>query len=223
MSEAPSPARSGRSGRKRAREDRKAARTGSSQVSQLAFGPLINSYPPLAPLTEEQLEIIHQASLDLLRDGGIEVMSERGRRAFEKEGAKVLEDRDVVLTDPDMIVELVSRAPRTFTLTPRNPERALHLGGNQSYFGMVSGPPNVHDCVNGRRAGNFADYKKVLRLGQHFNVIGLFGNQTVATTDLPPTTRHLDCYLANLSLTDKIFSAIPIGSVLVKDAAEMLA
>ena len=93
MSEAPSPARSGRSGRKRAREDRKAARTGSSQVSQLAFGPLINSYPPLDPLTEEQVEAIHQASLDLLRDGGIEVMSERVRHAFEKEGATVLEDR----------------------------------------------------------------------------------------------------------------------------------
>ena len=128
MSEAPSLARSGRSARKRAREDRKAARTGSSQVSQLAFGPLINSYPPLAPLTEEQREAIHQASLDLLRDGGIEVMSEPVRRAFEKEGAKVLEDRDVVLTDPDMIVELVSRAPSTFTLTPRNPARALQLG-----------------------------------------------------------------------------------------------
>ena len=150
-------------------------------------------------------------------------MSERVRQAFAKEGAKVLEDRDVVLTDPDLIVELVSRAPSTFTLTPRNPERALQLGGNQSYFGMVSGPPNVHDCVNGRRAGNFADYKKLLSLGQHFNVIGLFGNQTVATTDLPPTTRHLDCYLANLSLTDKIFSAIPIGAGRVNDAAQMLA
>tara|TARA_Y100000588_G_scaffold75761_1_gene78990 strand:+ start:3133 stop:4704 length:1572 start_codon:yes stop_codon:yes gene_type:complete len=223
MSEAPSPARAGRSARKRAREDRKVARTGASQVSQLAFGPLINSYPPLDPLTEEQLEAIHQASLDLLRDGGIEVMSERVRRAFEKEGAKVLEDRDVVLADPDMIVELVSRAPSTFTLTPRNPQRALQLGGNQSYFGMVSGPPNVHDRVNGRRPGNFADYQKLLSLGQHFNVIGLFGNQTVATTDLPPTTRHLDCYLANLSLTDKIFSAIPIGAGRVRDAAEMLA
>ena len=222
MSEAPSPARAGRSARKRAREDRKVARTGASQVSQLAFGPLINSYPPLDPLTEEQLEAIHQASLDLLRDGGIEVMSERVRRAFEKEGAKVLEDRDVVLADPDMIVELVSRAPSTFTLTPRNPQRALQLGGNQSYFGMVSGPPNVHDRVNGRRPGNFADYQKLLSLGQHFNVIGLFGNQTVATTDLPPTTRHLDCYLANLSLTDKIFSAIPIGAGRVKDAAQML-
>lgn len=223
MSGDPAPARSGRSGRKRAREDRKAARAASAQVSQLAFGPLTNSYAPLDPLTEEQLETVHRASLDLLRDGGIEVMSQRVRGAFEKAGATVLKDRDVVLADPDMIIELVGRAPSTFTLTPRNPDHALALGGNQTYFGMVSGPPNVHDRVNGRRVGNFADYKKLLRLGQHFNVIGLFGNQTVATTDLPVPTRHLDCYLANLALTDKVFSAIPIGAGRVNDAAEMLA
>ena len=223
MSDNPGSTRSGRGSRKRAREDRKAARAAPARVAQLPFGPLVNSYPPLGPLTEEQLELIHQASLDLLRDPGIEVMSQRVRNAFEREGAKIDEDRDVVLADPEMILELVARAPSTFTLTPRNVDHALTLGGNQTYFGMVSGPPNVHDRVGGRRVGNFADYQKLLSLGQHFNVIALFGNQTVATTDLPVTTRHLDCYLANLTLTDKVFSAIPIGEGRVNDAAHMLA
>jgi len=223
MSENPGSPRSSRGSRKRAREDRKAARSASAQVSQLPFGSLVNSYPPLGPLTEEQVEVIHQASLDLLCDAGIEVTSQRVRHAFEREGAKIDEDREVVLADPQMILEFVARAPSTFTLTPRNAEHELTLGGNQTYFGMVSGPPNVHDRVGGRRAGNFADYQKLLSLGQHFNVIALFGNQTVATTDLPATTRHLDCYLANLSLTDKVFSAIPIGEGRVNDAAHMLA
>ena len=212
-----------RGSRKRAREDRKAARAASARVSQLPFGPLVNNYPPLSPLTDDQLEVIHKASLELLRDGGIEVMSERVRSAFAGEGATVDRDRDIVCTDPEMILELVARAPRTFTLTPRNVDHALTLGANKTYFGMVSGPPNVHDRIDGRRTGNFADYKKLLSLGQHFNVIALFGNQTVATTDLPATTRHLDCYLANLSLTDKVFSAIPIGAGRVNDAAQMLA
>jgi len=38
-------------------------------------------------------------------------------------------------------------APAAFTLTPRNPERAIHVGGNHVSFILVAGPPNVHDCV----------------------------------------------------------------------------
>ena len=125
MSENPGSPRSSRGNRKRAREDRKAARSASARVSQLPFGPLVNTYTPLGPLTEEQIEVIHQASLELLRGAGIEVMSERVRNAFEREGATVDRDRDIVLADPEMILELVARAPSTFTLTPRNVDHVL--------------------------------------------------------------------------------------------------
>ena len=37
-------------------------------------------------------------------------------------------------------------APAAFTLTPRNPERAIHVGNHVSFI-LVAGPPNVHDCV----------------------------------------------------------------------------
>ena len=200
-----------RTHRKRAREQRRADRHAAGRISQIPFGPLINSYPPLAPLTPEQVEQIHFASLEVLRDSGIEVMSREVRDRFAKEGALIDHEREIVRADPELIMALVSRAPSEFTLTPRNPEHALTLGGKRIYFGMVSGPPNVHDQIRGRRAGNFEDYKKLISLGQAFNVISLFGNQVVATTDLPVPTRHLDCYEANLLLTDKIFSAIPIG------------
>ena len=66
-----------RGSRKRAREDRKAARAASARVSQLPFGALVNNYSPLSPLTEEQLEVIHKASLELLRDGELNRSSQR--------------------------------------------------------------------------------------------------------------------------------------------------
>lgn len=209
--------------RKKTRDQRRADRHAAGRLSQIPFGPLINSYSPLAPLTPEQVEQIHLASLDILRDSGIEVMSREVRDRFAKEGALIDNERGIVRADPELIMELISRAPSEFTLTPRNPKHALTLGGDRIYFGMVSGPPNVHDRITGRRAGNFEDYKKLISLGQAFNVIGLYGNQAVATTDLPVPTRHLDCYEANLLLTDKIFSAIPIGRGRVVDAAQMIA
>ncbi len=223
MSEGSQDKAPGRAGRKKARAQRKAERSATTRVSQPVFGPLVNRYPPIEPLSQDQVEAIHQASLEVIRDLGIEVMSKAVRQAFAREGAKVDAGRGIVCVDPDMILELIARAPTQFTLTPRNVGHAITLGNNRIHFGMVSGPPNVHDRVNGRRPGNFADYQRLISLGQHFDVISVFGNQTVATTDLPAQTRHLDSYRANLTLTDKVFSAIPIGRGRVNDAAEMLA
>ena len=58
--------------RNRARKERRASRSGAG-ISQIGFGPLNNRYPPINPLSEAQVEEIHNASLCLLRDSGIEV------------------------------------------------------------------------------------------------------------------------------------------------------
>ncbi|MDB4826309.1 trimethylamine methyltransferase family protein, partial [Gammaproteobacteria bacterium] len=102
--------------RNRARKERRASRSGAG-ISQIGFGPLNNRYPPINPLSEEQVEEIHNASLCLLRDSGIEVMSASVRAQFSREGASVDDDTGIVKVDPEMIIELISRAPREIRLT----------------------------------------------------------------------------------------------------------
>ena len=96
--------------RKRARAQRKAERGAATRVAQLGFGPLRNRYPPMEPLSEDQVEAIHQASLKVIRDLGIEIMSESVRQAFARQGAKVDQDSGIVCADPQMILELVGQA-----------------------------------------------------------------------------------------------------------------
>jgi len=122
-----------------------------------------------------------------------------------------------------LVMETIAHAPAEFTLTPRNSENAVVTGGNVINFGLVSGPPNVHDNINGRRAGNIADYKKVISLGQYFNVLTIFGNQALAPTDLPANNRHLDTTEISLTYSDKIFMASGIGGGRARDAIEMCA
>ena len=81
----------------------------------------------------------------------------------------------------------------------------LQVGGDVINFGLVSGTPNVHDNINGRRAGNFEDYKKLISFGQYFNVLTFYGNQATAPTDMPANSRHLDTTFVNLTLSDKAF------------------
>ena len=174
-------------------------------------------------MSADQLAAIHQASLQLLEDYGIEVMSADARARFRAAGADVDEASMIVRADRGLILAAIASAPPTFRLTPTNPQRALTVGGRHIHFGMVSGAPNVHDIAGGRRSGNFEDYKKLIKLGQSFNVLHFFGNQTLAPNDLPVSTRHLDTVFANLTLSDKIFMSMSIGADRVRDTAALTA
>ena len=125
--------------------------------------------------------------------------------------------------DRGLVAEALKTAPAAYTLTPRNPQRTVHLGGDTINFTLVAGPPNVHDRERGRRAGNLADYRDLVRLAQHFNAIHMLGNQVCAPIELPANSRHLDTYLANLTLTDKSFHVSAIGRGRALDGIRMMA
>jgi trimethylamine--corrinoid protein Co-methyltransferase len=90
-------------------------------------------------------------------------------------------------------------------------------------FGLVAGPPFVHDCERGRRAGNYADYCDFIRLAHYFNAIHLIGNQVCAPVELPANSRHLDAYRANLVYSDLAYHCTAIGAGRARDGIEMMA
>ena len=61
------------------REARKAIRSAGSALNQLEPQVLDNPYPPLCPLTSDQVEEIHNASMTVLESLGMEVTSDRVR------------------------------------------------------------------------------------------------------------------------------------------------
>ena len=199
-------------------------RGAASGIKQLPWMKVIrNPFPPMQPLSADQVEAIHEASLDLMERVGIEAMGDRALDLYEQAGADVDRASGLVKMDRALVMELVGKAPSEFTLTPRNAERAILVGGNSLNFGLVSGPPNVHDAISGRRAGNYADYEKLVKFAQFFNVIRFLGNQAVAPTDLPANSRHMDTTRANVVFTDKAFNHQVIGAGRAKDSCEIVA
>ena len=207
----------------RRRRSASSASSATPPLAQRPFQPPQTPFAPLEPLSADQLESVHHASLRLLSDFGIEVMSRKARQLFVEMGADVDEDKELVRMDPDLVTGLIATAPAQFTLTPRDPAHSLTIGGNHLHFGMVSGAPNVHDEISGRRAGNLQDYTNFIKLGQSFNTIHFFGNQTLAPNDLPVNTRHLTTNLINLIYSSKVFLSMSIGAERVEDTAQMLA
>ncbi len=192
------------------------------KIPQIDRRRLVSPFSPLTPLDEEQLEFVHSTSLQILEEQGIEVLGDLALDLFRAAGADVSRD-GLVKMDRGLVLETIAHVPGDFELIARNPENTIHCGSNAINFGLVSGPPNVHDCINGRRAGTIEDFRKLIKLGQHFNVISFFGNQAVAPTDLPVGTRHLDTTYASLTLSDKPFLATGIGGGRARDAVELCA
>jgi trimethylamine--corrinoid protein Co-methyltransferase len=196
---------------------------GPTAIPQLPHRRVRNPYPPMQMLSADQIEAIHEASLHILENFGIEVMSPRALSLFEAAGATVDHATQNVRLDRGLVAEKIRTAPSDYTLTPRNAANTVHLGGNTLNFTLVAGPPNVHDMERGRRAGNLADYSDFIRLAQHFNAITMIGNQVCAPVELPSNNRHLDTYFANLTLSDKSFHVSAIGTGRALDGIEMMA
>ena len=207
-----------RGGGRRAKASR-----GGGGIPQLRWQRVINPYAPMRLLDEEQMEALHRTSIRILSELGIRVMSAKVLAIFEAAGAIVDRAESTVRIDESLVREALKTAPSSFTLTSRNQEKQLTLGGNSLVFGLVAGPPNVHDCVNGRRAGNLADYENFIRLAHTFNAIHIIGNQVVAPIELPANSRHLDTYRANLTLSDLCFHLSAIGRGRAMDGIRMTA
>ncbi|HEY7132698.1 MAG TPA: trimethylamine methyltransferase family protein, partial [Candidatus Limnocylindrales bacterium] len=199
------------------------ARRVATGIPQLPFRQLTNPFAPLAVLSADGVEDIHRASLRILAEVGVEVLGDRAIDRLAAAGAGVDRETRRVRLDPGFVEEAVARAPSTFTLHARNPERSVVLGGRSLVFSAVGGPAFVTDLDRGRRAGNWADFRDYVRLISALNVIHQEGGGPLEPTDLPVETRHLDMYGFLATTLDKTWHCLGFGSAVVEDALEVVA
>ncbi len=197
-----------------------AARGGGHAIDQMPWRIPVNHDRPTEPLTEEGVAAIHKGAMRILRDIGIRFLNDEALAIFAKAGCKV--DGQTVRMDEDFVLEMVRRCPAEFTITPRNPDRTLPIGGRHILFGNVSSPPNSWDLERGKLPGSMDAYRDFIRLTQYFNCIHFAGGYPVEPIDVHPSVRHLDCIRDKLVLTDKVVHAYSLGRERVEDAMEMV-
>ena len=206
-----------RRGRHSAR-DRKSA----DHVAQLPWRRVVNPYEPFRILSQDTVEAIHDASMEVLETLGIEFLDARSLELLEAAGADVDHDGKLVRMDRGLVLDAIAKAPRCFTLHARNPERWIEFGDNHINFDSVGGPPNASDLDGGRRSGNVEDFRNFVRLAQSLNALQACGGVPVAPIELDAETRHLDCNLAFLTLSDKVWHATGLGRRRMASAIDML-
>lgn len=175
---------------------------------------------PTELLSADEIEVIHRASLRILRDIGMKVLDAETRTIYERAGATV-RDQHVHL-DPAMVEELIVTAPAEFTIHSWNPDRSLHIGGDRLAFGTVGSAPNAADLDRGRRTGNRADFQDFCRLTQMLDSIHFLGGYPVEPIDVHPSVRHLHASFDMLTLTDRIIDVYSLGRRRNLDVIEMV-
>ena len=193
-----------------------------TNFTQAPYRQKKNPFQPMNIFSEDEIESIHEASLKVLCDTGIDIQSPRAVEILKRGGASVDSDGRRVRFEPGFIMEKIATTPSEFTLHGRNKERHVHVGGQSIINTMVSSAPNVSDLDRGRILGNFEDYTNLIKLGEMLNTVHAFGGYPVEPCDLDVSVRHLKAVSAAARLTTKPLFGYAIGSERMLDVIEIV-
>lgn len=162
----------------------RAARVTAREVAQLDRVKVV--WPGIAggiykPLTDREVERIHQSALDVLEKVG---MGDASPEVIELARAKGLEiaDGDRILFTRGYIDDMVAGAARNFTLFGRSREHDLELSGSKVHFGTAGAAVSVPDPHTGSyRPSTLLDEYDFARLADVLPNIHWFGRTVVPT------------------------------------------
>ncbi|MDA9357308.1 trimethylamine methyltransferase family protein [Candidatus Thioglobus sp.] len=193
-----------------------------TNFTQAPYRQKKNPFQPMSIFSVDEIESIHEASLKVLCDTGMDIQSPRAVEILKRGGASVGSDGRRVRFEPGFIMEKIATTPSEFTLHGRNKERHVHVGGQSIINTMVSSAPNVSDLDRGRILGNFEDYTNLIKLGEMLNTVHAFGGYPVEPCDLDVSVRHLKAVSAAARLTTKPLFGYAIGSERMLDVIEIV-
>jgi trimethylamine--corrinoid protein Co-methyltransferase len=190
-------------------------------LASIPFQTLQNPYAPLEILTTDQVEEIHEASMHILEEIGLEFLDEETLDIWKTAGAHVDRENQRVWIDAKLVEEALKNVPSSFTLRARNPDRNVTIGGNYINFATVANAPYYLDLKSGRQPGSLGAYKKILRLAQVCGPIHVIEGMLLEPQDVPIPQRHLAKGYAVYTLSDKPHLVASHGREVAEDHVNM--
>ena len=198
---------------------RRERRAASQETAVAKMVQPLHNLPIYEIATEEGLEKIHHASMEILSEVGIAFLDDESQAILKENGVEVRDD--IAYFDPAHVESLVAQAPSTFTQLARNPDNNLTIGGNHLCFAPVYGPPFVHSLDRGRREAMLSDFQNFVQLAYLSPYIHHSGGTVVEPTDEPVHTRHLDMVMSHIKYSDKAFMGSVTSAVNADDSVKM--
>ena len=176
--------------------------------------PLDLALPYYEVLDDERIERIHDASMRILEEVGIDFRDDEAIAYWNEARADV--DGYRVRIDRALLMELVAKAPERFTLVARNPERSVPIGGRSMVFVPTYGSPFVLDFDNTRRYSTLEDLHVFHKLAHLSPSMHMSGGVICEPADVAVPKRHLHVVYSLLRHSDKPF----MGATTARERAE---
>ena len=165
-------------------------------------------------LSDDQVQVIHDASMDVVEEVGVEFRCDDALALWRDAGAAV--DGARVRRDREHLMALVGTAPSSYTMVARDPTHTVTVGNGKTIFTPSYGAPYVLGLDGTRRPGTLEDFKNFTKLNHLSPALHMSGGVVCEPMDVPVPKRHL--YMTQNLLT---YSSKPfMGAVTSKERAE---
>lgn len=150
-------------------------------------------------LSDEQLERLKSATLDILAQVGIHCPSAKALDIYAEHGAQVDRDSQLVRLPPDVVRDAMSDAPRFYTMGARMPAFDIELDGTAFYCATDGcGVETIDFETRQRRASVKNDVARMARVADYLSSVGFYW-PIVSAQDHPHTAplHELDASFSN--------------------------
>ena len=165
-------------------------------------------------LDDEQVQRIHDASMDIIEEVGVEFRCDDAIGMWRAAGADV--DGVTVRIDREHLMSLVGTAPSSYTMVARDPAHTVTVGDGRTIFTPSYGAPYVLDLDGVRRPGTLQDFRNFTKLNHLSPALHMSGGVVCEPMDVPVPKRHLYMTESLLKYSSKPF----MGAVTSMDRAE---
>lgn len=138
-------------------------------------------------LSDQQLDDIQAATLEILEQVGFYCPSEKALSIYAQHGGRVDFESQIVKLPASLVMEAMSHAPRFYTLGSRSPDHDLVLDGTATYVATDgTGVETVDFKTQQRRNSVKADVARMARVADYLPSIGFYWPM-VSAQDHPET------------------------------------
>jgi trimethylamine--corrinoid protein Co-methyltransferase len=142
-------------------------------------------------LTPEEVQKIHDATVQIIENVGVRFPSKRALEIWQAHGAIVDKEGMIVRAKPELIEDALKTCPPKYQLAARDPQQNLPLDGNHVFVGTDGCGVEVIDIASGqRRTSSLKDVRDIARIADATEEIA-FHWVPVSAQDKPPETRGL--------------------------------
>ena len=210
------PAPTSRRSRSGGGADARRALRGSNEIKQAGY--VRRNIKLYEPYSDDQLELIEHNAETVLQETGIDFYEdEEAVQMWKDAGADVKasakEARRFRVRFPRGLVRsLIKTAPREYVQHARNPANSVVIGGNNTVFAPVYGPPFIRNLDEGRRYATIEDFRNFAKLVYMLPSLHHAGGTLCEPVDIPVAKRHLDMIYTHIKYSDKPFmSSVTAG------------